>query len=81
MNRIANRRLWRTADDIVVEDGDPAAKLLLAAGDGDEIDPLLDHIDVPAKFLQKAGKAGSDDGDEKAAAKPADKSVSKAANK
>lgn len=80
MNRIANRRLWRTADDTVVEDGDPAAKFLLAAGPGDEIDPALDHVDIPAKFLEKGGKADKSD-DEKAVAKSADKAVSKAANK
>ena len=59
-NRTANRRLWRTTDDRVVEDGDPDAKLLLAAGPGDEIDPALDHLTIPAKFLEKGTDTKAD---------------------
>lgn len=56
MTRIANRRLWRTADGRVVEDGDPAAAVLIAAVPGDEIDEAtLADLEIPAKFLDKGG--------------------------
>lgn len=36
---VAHARLWETADGRVVEEGDPDAAFLLAAGEGSVIDP------------------------------------------
>lgn len=63
--RTASRRLWLDADGVVVEDGDPAARFLLA-GEGCVIPEGYDEPAAP----KHTAKAVDPDPDAKASRKP-----------
>lgn len=64
---IAGRRLWRTADGGLVEDGDPAA-VALAYGPGDELAAADAEVVAGVQPTPAADDAG-----EKRGGRPADK--------
>ena len=67
----ADRKLWRTTDNRLVEDGDPDAAIL-AYNEGDDLSPA----DAAAMEGQKSAKTEA-----KAAEQPANKAAERPANK
>lgn len=80
---IANERLWRTADNRLVRDGDEAG-MSLAYTPGDEVKPADESLVPGAEQPEEAAKSepsGQEPDEVKSVSKPADKSGSRSANK
>lgn len=76
----ATRRLYRTADDQVVGEGDPAARFLLA-GVGDEIPDGYEDPSPVVKEAEPAEDKQAEPADDKADEPETDKATKKAPTK